>query len=161
MHPQLIYNIIFEGKCSEHFFFNNINEVFEKALVDWSNIGSCIKNKNNNFTKEQNHVISLLNEERTSLICKMEKYKSFVQHNNLVFEFNLNDLMDNPSFVSAESLISKKNVELTLIEKDFFDFIDGFIEEIEYKIIKQYSLLCIRNKRFDNIPKMKHILFNR
>lgn len=161
MHPQLIYNIIFEGKCSEHLFFNNINEIFEQALIDWSNIGSCIKDKKITLSKEQENIVYMLNEERSFLISKIKNNKSFVQHGNLVFEFNLNEILECKSFVSAEILHASKSSDLTLREKDFYDFVDSFIEEIEYKIIKQYNLLCIKNKRFDNIPKMKHILFNR
>jgi hypothetical protein len=160
MHPQLIYNIIFEDKCAEHLFFNNVHEIFQKALDDWANIGKSLKN-NLSITKEQSDVVSILNEERSFLVSKIDKYRSFVQHNNLIFEFNLNNILEKRNFVSAEALHTKPRFELTSVEKDFYEFIDGFIEEIDYKIVRQYSLICLQHKRFDNIPKIQHVLFNR
>ena len=154
----LMYSIAFSNSGTRPISHEELKRVTNLVIEKWAEEGDFVVNK---ATPEQmanpwNHVD--LN--RRLIASRLLKYNSSVVDDQLMIEFNLNEVLDNPAVLKADYWEDKYIQDYNDLEKTFHPLIDDFFCRFGGKLVYIFLIEMSDSNEYKSIPEMKHKLFN-
>lgn len=157
-HISLMYSITFSDFGTRPISHDELKRVTNLVIEKWSNEGDFAVKQ---ATPEQlanpwNHV----DINRRLIASRLLKYNSSVVDDQLIFEFNLNEIIGNTAVLKADYWEEKYIQNYNEIEKTFHPLIDDFFNKFGGNLVYIFLIEMSDSNEYKSIPEMKHKLFN-
>lgn len=155
----LMCSITFSQSSDKIISHEDLKRVTNLVIEQWAEEGEQGRKnaKPEHFNNPWNHVE--LN--RPSIADRMLRYDSMVVGDDLVIEFNLNDVLDNPVNIKADYWEDKYLQDYNDDEKMFHPIVDDFFNNFGGKLMFIFFKEMSASKDFKDLPVLKSKLFNR
>jgi hypothetical protein len=155
----LMYSITFKQKIEPFMTHDDLKRVTNMIIENWSKIvDETLANATPEDYKNPWNYVDL---NRGLISGKLLKYNSRVVGDDLVIEFNLNEILDSSSEIKADYWEDKYLQNYNDVEKLFHPLIDRFFNNFggAFSFIMFEEMVASNN--FKEFPQMQHKLFNK
>lgn len=155
----LMYSITFKKTNEASVAYDDLKRVTNTIIENWASESdlTIINAKPEVYENAWNYVD--LN--RHLISSKLLQYNSRVDGDDLVIEFNLNEILSSSAPIKADYWEDKYLQDYNDVEKLFHPLIDGFFNNFDgafaFIMFKEMS----DSKDFKEYPQMQHKLFNK
>lgn len=155
---QLMYSITFEKTNELSVDHDDLKRVTNTVIENWASEGDLtVANAKPEAYENAWNYVDL---HRRLISGRLLQYNSRVDGNDLVIEFNLNEILGSSAAIKADYWEDKYLQNYNDVEKLFHPLIDGFFNNFAgafaFIMFKEMSA----SKDFKDYPEMQHKLFN-
>lgn len=155
---QLMYSITFEKTNEFSVAHDELKRVVNTVIENWASEGDLtVANAKPEAYENAWNYVDL---HRRLISGRLLQYNSRVDGNDLVIEFNLNEILGSSAAIKADYWEDKYLQNYNDVEKLFHPLIDGFFNNFAgafaFIMFKEMSA----SKDFKDYPEMQHKLFN-
>jgi hypothetical protein len=144
---------------------DSFKESVNQAVEIWASVSDSL----NEYYIKNN--LKMSSYERKSLLhmqARRQALKPFILDYSVTtnndgshFDFDINNILQNETFVESSFMDNKTLGELSNIHSVFWDFIDGFANDIGAKITQAHYDKCLETKNFTGFPDFKISIINK
>jgi hypothetical protein len=155
----LICSITFSQSGDKTISHDDFKRVTNLVIEQWSEEGD--HGRKNAKPDQINNPWNYVDLNRPSIAARMLRYDSMVVGDDLVIEFNLNEVLENPVNIKADYWEDKYLQNYNDDEKMFHPLVDDFFNNFGGKLTFIFFKEMSASKDFKDLPILESKLFNR
>lgn len=155
----LMYSITFTQQGEKTISHDDLKRVTNLVITQWAEEGE--QGRKNAKPEQFNNPWNYVDLNRPVIADRMLRYDSMVVGDDLVIEFNLNDVLDNPFNIKADYWEDKYLQNYNDDEKMFHPLVDGFFNNFGGQLTFAFFKEMSASKDFKDVPVLKNKLFNK